>query len=207
MRRILISLTLVLLITGTSPVISWAGELEDAQERVRKNPNDATGHLLLGHAYIRGGKSKSAIVSLEEAIRLGQGYDSYDSSAYEALSIAYSFLGQKQNALTILKKAIKIFPNDGNLHSSLGLNYLDLNQFEEAIASCNEAIKINPNNPKAHGPLGRAYQELGRNNKAIMHYKKALLIDPYDIYAGSYLNKLEHKVAEERLGHRRKLHA
>ena len=32
---------LVLLMVGISPVISWAGELEDAKEAVRQNPNDA----------------------------------------------------------------------------------------------------------------------------------------------------------------------
>ena len=29
-----------------TPSISWAGELEDAQEQVRRNPNDARAHLL-----------------------------------------------------------------------------------------------------------------------------------------------------------------
>ena len=37
---LLAPIVLALLVAVTSPVISWAGELEDAQEKVRQNPND-----------------------------------------------------------------------------------------------------------------------------------------------------------------------
>ena len=43
-------LLVVLLVVVTSPV-SWAGELEDAKEDVRKYPNDSAAHYNLGLAY------------------------------------------------------------------------------------------------------------------------------------------------------------
>ena len=49
--RKLVLIILVLLMVGISPVISWAGELEDAKERVRLNPNDAVAHNYLGAVY------------------------------------------------------------------------------------------------------------------------------------------------------------
>ena len=39
-RFLLAPIVLALLVVVASPVISWAGELEDAQEKVRQNPND-----------------------------------------------------------------------------------------------------------------------------------------------------------------------
>ncbi len=44
----LVSIILVLLVIGISPVISMAGELEDAQKRVQQNPNDSYSHFNLG---------------------------------------------------------------------------------------------------------------------------------------------------------------
>jgi lipopolysaccharide export system protein LptC len=42
---------LALLVIVTSPGIPWVGELEDAQEQVRQNPNDAGAHYHLGTSY------------------------------------------------------------------------------------------------------------------------------------------------------------
>jgi len=39
------------LVIVTSPGIPWMGELEDAQEQVRQNPNDAGAHYHLGTSY------------------------------------------------------------------------------------------------------------------------------------------------------------
>ena len=50
MRKLALTI-LVLLMVGISPVISWAGVLEDAEEYVRRNPNDPKGHLKLGEMY------------------------------------------------------------------------------------------------------------------------------------------------------------
>ena len=43
-RFLLAPIVLALLVVVASPVVSWAGKLEDAQERVRQNPNDAKAH-------------------------------------------------------------------------------------------------------------------------------------------------------------------
>ena len=44
---ILVAISVVI----SSPVISMAGELEDAKEDVRKYPNDSAAHYNLGNAY------------------------------------------------------------------------------------------------------------------------------------------------------------
>ena len=48
--RFLLAPIVIALLVVTSPV-AWAGFLEDAQERVRQNPNDAKAHFKLGLAY------------------------------------------------------------------------------------------------------------------------------------------------------------
>jgi hypothetical protein len=43
----------VFLLAPTAQVASYAGELEDAKEEVRKNPDDASAHKNLGVAHTR----------------------------------------------------------------------------------------------------------------------------------------------------------
>tara|TARA_B100001123_G_C14813245_1_gene829219 strand:- start:294 stop:539 length:246 start_codon:yes stop_codon:yes gene_type:complete len=43
-----LSIVIALFICFYSPAISWAGQLEDAKEVVRKNPNSSAAHYNLG---------------------------------------------------------------------------------------------------------------------------------------------------------------
>ena len=56
-----------LLVVVSSSVISSSGELENAQEAVRQNPNDAKAHYNLGNAYVRSGQHQDAIASFKES--------------------------------------------------------------------------------------------------------------------------------------------
>jgi hypothetical protein len=48
-KRFLVApIVVALLVVVSSPVVSWAGTIEGAQEGVRQNPNNATNHFLLG---------------------------------------------------------------------------------------------------------------------------------------------------------------
>ena len=50
-RFLLAPIVIALLVAASSPVVAWAGVLEDAEEYVRRNPNDPKGHLKLGKMY------------------------------------------------------------------------------------------------------------------------------------------------------------
>ena len=54
-------ISFVFLLTPTVQVASYAGEIEDAKEEVRNNPDDAKAHYNLGNAYGRSGKYEEAI--------------------------------------------------------------------------------------------------------------------------------------------------
>ena len=47
-RFLLAPIVVALLVVVASPSISFGGVLEDAEEYVRRNPNDPKGHLKLG---------------------------------------------------------------------------------------------------------------------------------------------------------------
>ena len=65
--RFLLAPIVLTLLVVVSPVVSWAGELEDAQEAVRQNPNYAYTHFDLVLAYAKVGKYQEAIASFKES--------------------------------------------------------------------------------------------------------------------------------------------
>jgi len=72
-RFLLAPIVLALLVVVASTV-SWAGTLEDDQEKVRQNPNDADARYNLGITYANSGQYKEAIASYKEAIRIKPDY-------------------------------------------------------------------------------------------------------------------------------------
>ena len=54
-------ISFVFLLAPTAHVASYAGELEDAKEEVRKNPDDADAHYNLGVCYIDNRDKSSAL--------------------------------------------------------------------------------------------------------------------------------------------------
>ena len=122
-------ITFVFLLAPTVQVASYAGEIEDAKEEVRKNPDDAEVHNNLGKAYFDSGKWKKAIESYKQVIRI----DPDDAKAHANLGLAYDESGKHQEAIESHKQAIKINPDDALAHFNLGLAYVDINDRDSAL--------------------------------------------------------------------------
>jgi len=86
-------ISFVFLLAPTAHVVSHAGELEDAKEEVRNNPDDADAHLNLGVAYGELGRHEEAIKSYKQAIKI----DPDDALAHNNLGLAYYNTGKKQD--------------------------------------------------------------------------------------------------------------
>ena len=94
MRKYLLHVLIILfvfLLAPTAHVVSHAGELEDAKEEVRKNPDDASAHAALGNKYYDAHKYKEAIVSFKQTIRLDPDF----AVALLISAFSTSFRGQK----------------------------------------------------------------------------------------------------------------
>ena len=67
-------ISFVFLLAPTAQVASYAGEIEDAREEVRNNPDDAEAHYNLGVTFGNSGKYQEAIEPLKQATRLIPNY-------------------------------------------------------------------------------------------------------------------------------------
>ena len=83
------------LLAPTAHVALYAGEIEDAREEVRNNPDDAKAHKNLGGAYGYSGKYKEAIESFKQAIRIDHDY----AGARFSLGFTYVNINDRDSAL------------------------------------------------------------------------------------------------------------
>jgi predicted O-linked N-acetylglucosamine transferase (SPINDLY family) len=95
---------------------------------------------------------------------------------WKLLGAAYREMGQFQNALPYMEKAIALLPNDAGAHFNLGVNLNDLGKLELAVGSYRRALEINPNFSGAHNNLGIVLKKMGRSNEAEASYLAALAI-------------------------------
>ena len=188
---LLVPIVLALLVVN-SPVISWAGELEDAQKAVRAMPHNSYEHYNLGFAYYNLAKYEEAIASFKETIRIKPD----DAMAHYYMGITYQKLYRHMDAISHFKELIRINPNYSNIHYNLGFSYNELGEYRNAIASYKEAIRIEPDDAYLHRLLGFAYNETGQYQEAITSYKRALRIDPKHTTTRSNLNSLRQKIAQ-----------
>jgi len=87
-------ISFIFLLAPTVHVASYAGEIEDAKEEVRKNPDDAVAHFNLGYAYGESGRYQEAIESYKQAIRI----DPDHAEAHNNLGNAYLQLNDRDSA-------------------------------------------------------------------------------------------------------------
>jgi len=93
---------------------------------------------------------------------------------------------KKNSAESLLKKAIRINPNDAEAHNNLGNLLDDLKRYDEAEKEFRKALKIKPNFAEAHYNLGNLLVELHHYDEAEKEYREAIRIKPN--YSEAYDN-------------------
>jgi len=83
-------------------------------------------------------------------------------------------MGQYDEAIAHLQKALEIDPDDAVAHFNLGTALLHQGRSDEGIIQCQKALEIDPEYALAHYNLGDALFFKGRVDEAITHYQKAL---------------------------------
>jgi len=97
---------------------------------------------------------------------------------FNNLGNSYSEVGDTEQALLALERAVEINPSLAESRLNLGNIYLKKDRIEDAIYEYEAALEINPSNAKTHNNLGNAYTKRGWLNDAISHYTQSLKLDP-----------------------------
>ena len=100
------------------------GEIDTALKRFRQavilDPDFAPGYYGVGYIYSLQKRHSLAIQYYRKAIALA---DPPDTHAYANLGLALMMIGQKQEGLQVVQKALEIDPDNGEAHISLANYY------------------------------------------------------------------------------------
>ncbi len=130
--------------------------IEDFDEAIKLNPNDAGSYSNRGNAKLASQRHKEAIKDYDMAIAL----DPNSAVAYYNRGFAKEKLGRYEGAIKDYDEAIKFDPKDAMAYYNRGNAKMELGKYEEAIKDYDEAIRINPKFAKAHNSRKVAEEKL-----------------------------------------------
>ena len=149
---------------------------------LKEHPNYKNAWLLLGNAYNILQQYDSSINAYKNAIRVAPGYQDAINNMAITYRQAGQFFGEKQGnptkAISYLKEAEKLKPNDPEVMRLLGIAYAVSGQVNQAIPYMEKALSLAPKNANLALDLSTAYRQAGNLAKADFYQKKALEMDP-----------------------------
>ncbi len=110
--------------------------------------------------------TENASWHVESWVRLGGLY--FDNRRYE-------------DAETIMREAIELFPNDFAVNLILGLSLAQQNKALESKDYLKKAIELNPSDVNALSAYGFTLSQLQENDEAIEYLNRAVRIDPNNV--------------------------
>jgi len=155
------------------------GRLADAEDILRRalslSPQDVDLHYRLGIVYGKGNKHRESIEAMEALLEVDP--DNADAINF----IGYSYAERNirlAEAEELIKKALRLKPNNGYIMDSLGWVYFRQNRMDLAISYLQKAVDLLPDDPTIAGHLGDAYKKDGQIEKALDVYQEALHRNP-----------------------------
>ena len=103
-------------------------------------------------------------------------HDEHSAPGWKIL--AYAKLAQGKAAAPALMRALRLQPNDAELHTNLGNELRRLGQHQQAIISYRMAIALAPGSAVGHFNLGAALQDERNYSEAVQVYREAIRLKP-----------------------------
>jgi tetratricopeptide (TPR) repeat protein len=101
-----------------------------------------------------------------------------NADAHNVLGVSLLAMGEKEEAVQEVERAIKINPHAPSYHANLGEVLRQSGRLAEAEKPLKEAIRLDPNNAQALNNLGIINYELRKFRDAVGYYKRAIEVRP-----------------------------
>jgi tetratricopeptide (TPR) repeat protein len=138
---------------------------------IENSPQNTALLFRLGIVQDKAGLRDQCFATMKKVIRI----DPENASALNYLGYSYADLGIRlDEALTLLKKAWAIRPDDGYITDSLGWVYYKMGDLDKAVKYLEKAAGLTSFDPTITEHLADAYKKSGNRKKALETYKKAL---------------------------------
>jgi TolB-like protein/Flp pilus assembly protein TadD len=146
-----------------------------AAEKALAIDNDlAEAHVSLGLLHCADLNLNAAKREFERALELNPNY----ATAHYFLGLeVLAPLGQLDQAVAELKRAVELDPFSAIMNTNFGLCYILARRYPEAIAQLRKATELDPNFGQTHVFLGLALELSGDSAGAIKEYEKAYEVE------------------------------
>lgn len=132
--------------------------IEWFEEAVREEPDNPDHHYKLSITYARSNKLTSALYHAREAKRLAPDNEKYRLHVKHIVSRwcvtnaeeYFTEDGDVDQALTLLKRAIKLDPLSFEAYLLLGVAYAKRREYDLALEALDGALDLDPHNETAH---------------------------------------------------------
>ncbi len=177
----LCGVALVTLLVGTtSRNREYRSEISIWESVHSVRPNNIRAINNLAQLYLDAGRREEAVAMLQLADQESVGHP-------QTLGITGIMLlqdGKPEEAIEVLKGAVRGMPNSIAVHIGLGAGYEQLENLEAAIHHFRRATELEPGNAVAHKNLGQAMVAAGQTAEGIESLRKAVQLknDFYEAY-------------------------
>ena len=182
---VIVSLILLLSVSSCGPI---------PRIIVLHDPLTMDEHISLGLSYEQKGENDLAVQEYIKAMKMSD--DDFRPFFY-AGNVYYKKKEYKL-AKKYYNKALKIAPDNGDVHNNLAWVYIDTGKFDDAGMEAEKAVRIK-RSPYYLNTLANAYTRMGRYKDAMDVLKEALTITPEDDKElldneGKLMNELKQKI-------------
>ena len=140
----------------------------DLQKKIQQNPQDASAHYTLAHAYFTEGQFPEGENELKQVLNL------QPQNAKARMELGASYLNQEQpkEAQEEFTKLVAQEPNNAEAHFGLGLALAHQNNHEAAINEYQTALRLEPKAQDVYYRMGLSQAQLKQYDEAIASYQK-----------------------------------
>jgi DNA-binding winged helix-turn-helix (wHTH) protein/TolB-like protein/Flp pilus assembly protein TadD len=150
-----------------------------ARKALEFDANLAEGHAALAHALLHEWRLAESNREFHTALLLNPG----NVSTYFAYGEYLASIGQPDQAIAELKKALTMDPLSPEINSFLPWDYYMKRDYESCLTSSNKAAQMFPDFWIPHMTAGMCYYNKGQFTEAIQEYKKAHALNPEGTFA------------------------
>jgi len=147
---------------------------EVLQHAVKLDPGDDRERQVLAAVQLMGNKSAEALSTLQPLL---QGKDP-DPETFELASRAHENIGETADAVSLLRQAILLDPQNGNLYLDFANLSYSHGSFEVGIDVISDGLALQPKAAPLYFARGVLYVQLAQYDKAEADFQRAYELDP-----------------------------
>jgi Flp pilus assembly protein TadD len=140
-------------------------------------PENPRGHMNLGIALTRLGRSEEGLLPLRRALAL----DGQDAEIHNNLGVALGSLGRSDDAIRHFRLALESSPDYAKPHSNLGLLLHQRGRLTESLPYLARAVELAPDDPIIRANHANTLLRLGRFDEGLAELRASLRLDPNNV--------------------------